>query len=146
MRWLHRLVDHYQQLFAQLVQINFTAQGSAKGSQRLLRVILMSIETAINEVLNSVAQGLNESSYCQCRDHNNHRLRSLPREQPDEALQSEDEAHVERYQDACQQDVYQRAIDQNINIVQTIAQDRSADRKGQQERQERIDDLKQGIW
>jgi hypothetical protein len=53
MRWLHRLLDHCHQLLAQLIQVQFLAQGGAEGCDGLSRVIFAAIETTVNQPLDT---------------------------------------------------------------------------------------------
>ena len=55
MRWLHRFLNDVQQLLTQLFQVNFVAQCVAESGQDLLRVILSTIETAIDDRLDTTA-------------------------------------------------------------------------------------------
>jgi hypothetical protein len=60
MRWLHRLLHHHSQFLPQLLQVHLMAQGSTKSGKRPDRVILTPEEAAINNALNTMAQGLKE--------------------------------------------------------------------------------------
>src|SRR5437588_10128793 len=67
---LHRLLHDLNQLFTQPVQIHLIAQYRAKISQRLRRIILPAIETAINNPLAAPALGL--KTRCNCKPGTNH--------------------------------------------------------------------------
>src|SRR5229473_3373783 len=83
---LHRLLDHRQEMLTQLRQINLVAKCGAKGPYRASSIILASVEAPIDDLLNTVTQGLEERSDGQRGDDNNHRLRSLPGGQPDQEI------------------------------------------------------------
>src|SRR5215472_7794421 len=107
MRRLHRLVDHRQQMFAQLRQIYLLAQGSAEGGQRLLSVILAPIKAAIDQLLEATPHRQEEGKNCQRGDDQyGWIICRLPTEQLGQTLQPNDEACVQR----CQQR-RQRTID-----------------------------------
>src|SRR5215471_18888320 len=58
--WLHRLLHHRQQALAQLVQVHFLPQGGAESCHGLGGVILAAVETAIDDRLDTLAQGLSD--------------------------------------------------------------------------------------
>src|SRR2546421_161934 len=66
---LHRLLYDGQQVFAQLVQVHFVMQGGTESCHRLGGVILAAIEAPVNDPLDATAQGLEESSNDEGRDH-----------------------------------------------------------------------------
>ena len=76
---------------AQLLQVHLVAQRRAKSCQRFGRVILLPVETAINQVLDAPAQRMEERGNGECRDDNYERLSSLRGEPPDQAFQPDDQ-------------------------------------------------------
>jgi hypothetical protein len=56
--WLHCLLNHREQTMLQLVQVNLIAQGSAKGCQRMGRVVSAPIEALVDETLNARTERL----------------------------------------------------------------------------------------
>src|SRR5215469_7998900 len=82
MHWLHGFLDNRYELLAQLVEIDLIAQCRAESCQRLGSVILTTVEAAVDAGLETMAQGLEESSNYQCRDNDDDgRLRELSYEQ-----------------------------------------------------------------
>src|ERR1700686_764786 len=65
---LHRLPDHRHQMPPQLLQVHFIGQGGPKLRQRPSRIILAAVEATIDDGLNAMAQGLEESSNDEGRD------------------------------------------------------------------------------
>ena len=99
---LHRLVDDGQQVLAYLLQVYFTLQRGAEGRQRLLGIILAAIEAAINEDLDALAHWQEERGNRQRGDDQHHRLLVglAAGNRPGQAFQPDDEARVERAQQA----------------------------------------------
>src|SRR5438045_1056185 len=48
---LHRLLHHGQHLPAQLIQVNFLAQGGAESGERLGCIVLATVETSVKDGL-----------------------------------------------------------------------------------------------
>ena len=72
--WLHGLLHHRQQLLAHLLQIKRLSQRGAEGSQRLFRIILAAIEAPINDMLEALAERLEERGNRQRRDDEHQRI------------------------------------------------------------------------
>ena len=60
MRWLHGFLNDMEQVLTHLAQVYFIAQGCAERFQYLRRIILSAVEAAVDDALNTVAQGLEE--------------------------------------------------------------------------------------
>ncbi len=70
MRWLHRFLNNRDEVCTQLIQIHFVAQGCAKRLHNLRRIVLPSIESAINDTLDTMPQGLEDRGDNERRNHN----------------------------------------------------------------------------
>ena len=92
MCWLHRLLYHCEQLFAQLRQVELVLQGRTEAGQHSFRVIFAAIEATINDGLDALAQGLEESRDDQRRDDNWHRR--VPGDPLEDKLEAEDQRQV----------------------------------------------------
>ncbi len=84
--WLHRLLSRRHESLAQLRQINLIAQRLAESCQDFLRVILVAVEAPVNKILDTRAQGLECTGYCQ-RGSNNDYTVCLADESTQEKLQ-----------------------------------------------------------
>lgn len=115
MRWLHSLLNHHQQLPAQLIEVHLISECSAESGQRLLGVMLFPVEAPVDDLLNAVAQRVEEGGNRQRREDNTHWLSVLASEEPNQALQSDGEARVECSQNARKQAIDQRAVDNAID-------------------------------
>ncbi len=59
---LHRLLNNPQQFPCQLVQLHLVAHRLPEGGQRLLCVILATVEAPVDELLNALTQGIEQGS------------------------------------------------------------------------------------
>ena len=84
-------------------------------------------------MLDASAQGLEERGDRECRDHDGD-IVLLVDDPPEQVLQSKDEAKVDQGQDSGQGAIDQRAVNDDIDIVQAVAQDRNAKREWDEER------------
>ena len=71
MCWLHGFLDNAKQVLTQLAQVHFAAQRCAERLHGPGRIILATIEAAVNHALNPMTQGLEQGSDHQRRgdDH-----------------------------------------------------------------------------
>jgi hypothetical protein len=121
MSGLHSLLYYGKQMPAQLFHIYFSPENRAKGGQRLLGIVLAAIEPPIHEGLKAVTQGLEQSGHNQCRA-NKHYAITPPEQTCQQGLSGEHEYEINDQQDRGQQTIDQRAIDQDINIPQSVTQ------------------------
>src|SRR2546421_7725058 len=134
MRWLHGLLNVVEQVLTQLAQVYFTAKCCAESLQCPGCIILATVEATIDKRLQTMAQGLEESRDGERRGNNDDwRLRGLSSEQAHQRLQTDHEANVDQCQDSRQRAIDQGAIDQHIDIVQTMAQDCHTNRNRKRE-------------
>jgi hypothetical protein len=71
---LHRLLHRHEQMLTQRAEIGVSAQLRAKLRQRSGRVVLVAVETAVDETLHDALSGLDEHHQRQRRDDKDHRL------------------------------------------------------------------------
>src|SRR6266404_5252270 len=71
---LHRLLYDRQQLLAQLVQVHLLAQRRAEGCYDLGRIVLATVEAAVNNALDVTAQRLEQGIDDQRGNDQRHRL------------------------------------------------------------------------
>jgi hypothetical protein len=60
MCWLHRLLDHREEVLAQLRQVHLAAQRGAESRHRASGIILAPVEAPVDDGLDAMAQGLEE--------------------------------------------------------------------------------------
>src|SRR5437879_8850648 len=81
MRWLHGLLNDVEQVLTQLAQVYFIAKCCAEGLQCPGCIILATVEATIDNRLQTMAHGLEESRDGERRGNNDDgRLRGLPSE------------------------------------------------------------------
>ena len=94
MRWLHGFLNDIEQVLTQLSQVYLIAQGCAERFHDLDRIVLTAVETAVNDRLDAMAQGLEESSNSKCRDHDGN-IVILAYDPSQQVLQGKDETNVD---------------------------------------------------
>src|SRR5229473_3606126 len=120
---LHRFLDHRYEMLAQLRQINLVAKCGTEGRHRASSVVLAAIEATIDDGLDAMAQGLEESSNDEGRDHDSDRV-ILVEHPLEQRLQSNDEAKVQQGEQSRQAAIHQGTVDQQVDIVQSMPQNR----------------------
>src|ERR1700687_4272758 len=118
MRRLHRLLNHLDELFAQLTEINAIAQRCAECCQRSRRIVLATIETAVDDGLDAAALRLDKGGSHEGRGNNNQRRLRFRGKVSHQKLQPDNQAKIDEAEYDSQRTVDQRAIDNNINIPQ----------------------------
>src|SRR5579859_8074978 len=79
---LHGGLHHGEQMVAQRIHIDLIAQSSAEGRDCASRIVLTAIETAVDNGLDALTQGLEEARNGEGRGYDNkRRLRELARNQ-----------------------------------------------------------------
>jgi len=117
MRWLHGFLNDIEQVLTQLAQVYLIAQGCAERYHDLGRIVLTAVETAVNDRLDAMAQGLEERRDSECRSNDDHgRLRDLPGEQAHQCPETYHQANVDQSQQDRQRAIHQRAIDQHVDV------------------------------
>src|SRR2546423_5801284 len=120
-------------MLTQLVQVNFVAQGGAEGCHGLDSIILAAVEATIDDGLDTMAQGLEESNNDQRRNHDSDRIILVvhPLEQ---RLQGKNEAKIQQSEQSGQAAIHQCAIDQHVDIVEPVPQNREPNGERDQEK------------
>jgi len=95
MRRLHCLLHNRYKVFTQRVQINLIAQSGAEVRDYFGCVVFAAIEATINDPLNTMTQGLEEGSNCECGDYD-YDIVILVDDSPEQVLQDKDETKVDR--------------------------------------------------
>ncbi|HVF78545.1 MAG TPA: hypothetical protein VNA28_09625 [Solirubrobacteraceae bacterium] len=138
MRGPHRLRDDRAQLAAKGIEVDLVAQARAEGRQRAGRVVALAVEATIDERLDA-ASGRPEQCCHRERGAGDRQSRALSQRrqhQPEQQHQSEVGARERQRQHA----VDERAVDDDVDVVQAVAQDRHArrerDRRQREQRQQ----------
>ena len=95
-------------------------------------IILAAVEATINEPLQTMAQRLEQRSNDEGRDHNSDSI-ILVEHPLEQGLQHKNETKVQQGQQSGQAAVHQRAVDQHVDIVESIAQNREPNGERDQE-------------
>ena len=112
---LHRVLHHGDEVFSQLGQVHLIAQRGAERLHDLRCIILPTVETAVNDGLDAMVQGLKQGRNDEGRDHDCDRVILV--EQPlAQGLQSKNEAEVDQTQQNRQRAVDQRLVYEDIHI------------------------------
>src|SRR5436190_16993291 len=106
MSWLHRLLDHRNQLLTQLAQVHLTTQHRAECGNCSSSIILASIEALVNDRLDATSQRLEESCDYERRDDNGH-IVILLNDATQEILQEQNTADIQERQYARQYTIHQ---------------------------------------
>ena len=106
MSWLHRLLDHRNQLLTQLAQVHLTTQHRTECGNCSSSIILASIEASVNDPLDATSQRLEESCDYERRDDNGH-IVILPNDATQEILQEQNTADIQERQYARQNTINQ---------------------------------------
>src|SRR5579859_106340 len=110
-------------MVAQRIHIDLIAQSSAEGRDCASRIVLTAIETAVDNGLDALTQGLEEARNGEGRGYDNkRRLRELARNQAYQRSQTDHQPGIDQGQQDRQRTIDQRAVDQQINIVEPEAQ------------------------
>src|SRR6266699_2920206 len=131
---LHRLPGYGDQACAQLVYVPFTAQCRAERFHSLGSIILAAIEAAVDDLLRAPSQRMEEGRNHQCRNDRHRRRLWLAGEGMKKLLQQHHEAQVDTSECDRECPVDQRAVDEDIDIPQAVAQD--CDAKAQWSKEE----------
>ncbi len=136
MRWLHGFLYDLKQVLAQLAQVHLAAEGGTEGFQGPGRVIFTTVEAMVDGGLDAMAQGLEEGSNDQGGDDDGDTA-VLADDAPQERLQANDQANIDRRQDDRECAIDQGAVDDDVDIVEPVAQQGDPDGEGEKDRQDR---------
>ena len=91
---LHGFLHNAQQVLPQLAQVHFAAQRGAEHLYGLGCIILPTVKAPVDELLNTMAQGVEENIDCQSGDDNGHAA-VLADDATQQPLQSNDETKLD---------------------------------------------------
>ena len=135
MGWLHRLLHDSEQVLAQLAQIHFIAQRCTERLHGPGRIILATVETPVNDTLNSMTQRLEQGRDHQCGGDNDQGILLLVEKAAYQGTEAEHKASVNQGQDHGQAGIHKRATNEDINVPQAGAQ--NSNRNAQRYEQEK---------
>src|SRR6266550_4757547 len=101
MCWLHSLLNDCYELLTQLAQVHFISQRGTESGKGDGGIILSTVKATINDSLNTMVQGLEQSGNGECRDHDGDII-NLINDPLEQVLQGKDEAEVEQSKDGSQ--------------------------------------------
>src|SRR6266566_3955880 len=108
-------------------QSHFVAQCGTQSGERTDRIVLATVEAAVNTLLNATAQWLEESSNGKSGGHNRQVVSSG--ETAQEKLQADDATGIQQDQRHAQRAVNERTVDQNIDVPEPGAQDGNGEKE-----------------
>src|SRR6266702_6013512 len=141
MRWLHGFLNDIEQVLTQLAQVYLIEQGCAERFHDLDRSVLTAVETAVNDRLDAMAQGLEESSNSECRDYAGD-IVILAYDPSQQVLQGKDETKIDHSQQDRQRAIHERTVDQQVDVVESVPQNREPNGERDQEKYDGEEEIK----
>src|SRR6266566_3180799 len=124
LRWLHGVVHRLEELTTHRVEVDLIAQSLAELVERARRIVAGVVEPSVYGDLHARAQGLEESEADE-RGPSDGKL--VPaREWTKERLEQDDAPKEGGADHRCRATVDECAIDEHIDVVEPIAEDRDA--------------------
>src|SRR6266513_5982267 len=146
MCWLHRLLNHCHQLCAKLVQVHLIANGRTKRSDRAGCVIPATVEATVDQRTSAIMQWLEQKPY-QKRGSDNRQLVSLYEcETACNVLEREHADFVDHSQHNRQGAIDQRAVNDDINVIEPVTQNGKANGERDQEKGDGEDESVDERW
>src|SRR6266699_4032637 len=142
MCWLHRLINHRHQLCAQLVQVHLIANGRTKRSDRAGCVILAPVEASVDERTRAIMQWLEQNPNQKSGSDNRQLVSPYECETTCQELECEHADFVDHSQHDRQGAIDQRAVNDEIYVIEPEAQNGKANGERQQEKGDGPDDNK----
>src|ERR671911_2941758 len=127
---LHRPAHDPDEVVAQGVEIRLVSKLGREGLQCLYRVVLPTVETAVDKVMDAAPQRVEQGGYRQGGGHY-HELGFLAGQSAEEQLEHDDAAEVEDRQHRGERTVDEGTVYDEVNVVEVVAQDRYAHRNRQ---------------
>ena len=132
---LHRVEDRGAQLGADRLEVDLVAQPRAEGLERLRGVVAVAVEAPVDGVLDAGTRRAEQ------RGHRERRDRDGEAGLADRQSHQQHESQVGRGERRRERAVDQRAVDDDVDVEEPVAQDRGAGRErehGEAERQHRV--------
>src|SRR5215203_3559365 len=129
MGWLHSLSHYPYEVLAQGFKIRLLSQAGVKGLKGLSGIVLPAVEALIDEPLHPTAQRVEQGCYQQGGGHHSEGG-PLTRESYKDRLQQYDAAEVERDQRCRKGAVDDRAVYEDVYVIEPIAKDSYPHRNG----------------
>ena len=122
MRGLHRLLRDTAQLGAQRVEVDLVAQPARERRERLRRVVAAAVEAAVHRRLDAGARGPEQRRDRQRRRRD--REPGVRRQRLEHELEEQHDHEVGGGQRGRQRAVDERAVDDDVDVVEPVSQDR----------------------
>src|SRR5918997_5630424 len=130
MNWLHRPPHDPDEVVAQGVEIRLVPKLGREGLQRLYRIVLPTVEAAVDKALDATPQRVEQGGYRQGGGHH-HQLGSLAGQSAEEQLEHDDAAEIEAREHRGERYVDEGAVYDEVYVVEVVAQDSYAHRDRQ---------------
>src|SRR5205809_3061767 len=140
MFWLHHLLNPRRQLSAYLVQVHFIADNCTKCSDRAGCVILATVEATVYERMRAIVQWLEQKPYQKRGSDNRQLVSPYEGETACNVLEREHADFVDHSQHNRQGAIDQRAVNDEINVIEPVAQNGKANGERDQEEGDGEDD------
>src|SRR5215210_3404969 len=128
--WLHRAPNDPDEVVAQDVEIRLISKLGREALQRLYRIVLPTVEAAVDKTLDAVPQRVEQGGYSQ-GGGNHHELGTLAGQSAEEQLEHDDAAEVEAREHRGERSVDEGTVYDEVYVVEVVAQDRYAHRNRQ---------------
>src|SRR5215218_473664 len=128
--WLHGLPHDPDEVFAQGVEVRLVSELGREALQRLYRIVLPTVEAAVDKALDAAPQRVEQGGYRQGGGHY-YELGSLAGQSAEEQLEHDDAAEVEAREHRGERTVDEGTVYDEIYVVEVVAQDRYAHRNRQ---------------
>src|SRR5829696_8590318 len=116
-------------MISQSVKVRLLPEAGAESFQRLCSIVLAPIEAPIHESLHPLKQLVEQGGDDERGDYNS-QLRLASCERSEDVLQRDNAAEVDQHQRRRQSTVDQGAVDDYIDVVETVAEHRNPYRRG----------------
>src|SRR5215203_2425792 len=127
---LHRAPHDPDEVIAQGVEIRLVSKLAREDFQRLYRIVLPTVEAAVDKALDAAPRRVEQGGYRQGGGHH-HELGSLAGHSAEEQLEHDDAAEVEARQHRGERSVDEGTVYDEVYVVEVIAQDCYAHRDRQ---------------
>src|SRR5215203_204630 len=127
---LHRPPYDLDEVFAQGVEIRLVSELGREALQRLYRIVLPTVEAAVDKALDAAPQRVEQGGYRQGGGHY-YELGSLAGHSAEEQLEHDDAAEVEAREHRGERTVDEGTVYDEVYVIEVVPQDRYAHRNRQ---------------
>src|SRR5215208_290266 len=128
--WLHGFHYDPYELASSGVEVRLVSELGREALQRLYRIVLPTVEAAVDETLDAAPQRVEQGGYRQGGGHH-HELGTLAGQSAEEQLEHDDAAEVDAREHRGERSVDEGTVYDEVYVVEVVAQDRYAHRNRQ---------------